>query len=56
VSRLEEMVTGLEKKLGCVQTEDTFNIVFEGCNVHIRNGMDRTEPARALACSAAGRL
>jgi hypothetical protein len=48
VSRLEAVVTQLETKLGCIQTVDTFDVIFSGCNVHIRNGMGGTETQNGL--------
>jgi hypothetical protein len=48
VERLEAVVTQLGAKIGCIQTVGTFDVIFDGCNVHIRNGSGDTETANGL--------
>lgn len=48
VAALEAQVDGLATKLGCVQIEGQFDVVFKNCNVHIRNGTGTTESTNGL--------
>ena len=37
---LEDRVAGIEDRVACVSdTSDSTNVYFDGCNVHVRNGL-----------------